>query len=128
MLVFVKLFNNLKSKIHTCSLRQLCQSLSFRPTEKSSQITPQREANLCRASNEDFSFLEMTRLSIGIFFLDKNQKYFLKINMRMSNIARGFNHGDTMHISRFSLTYSFQPREHMRNYHTFPTVETVGYV
>ncbi|BDU26718.1 hypothetical protein FLGSB24_34620 [Flavobacterium sp. GSB-24] len=35
--------------------------------EKSSQVTPQRKANLCRASNEDFSSVEMTKK-------EKNQK------------------------------------------------------
>jgi hypothetical protein len=34
---------------------------------KSPQVTPQRESNLCRASREDFSFAEMTRLCVTVF-------------------------------------------------------------
>ena len=31
--------------------------------EKSPQVTPQRKTNLCRASSEDFSFVEMTKIT-----------------------------------------------------------------
>jgi hypothetical protein len=41
---------------------QSLHNLVISTKEKSPQVTPQRKPNLCRASHEDFSFVEMTRL------------------------------------------------------------------
>ena len=56
--------------------------------EKSPREARQRLAYWTGVTCGDFSFVEMTRLCV-------------------SNIARGFNRGNTMHLFHFSLSYGF---------------------
>jgi hypothetical protein len=41
----------------------------FDQREKSSQVALQREYNLCRSGNEDFSFVEMTNLCVQFIII-----------------------------------------------------------
>ncbi|EJG03080.1 hypothetical protein FF52_02770 [Flavobacterium sp. F52] len=64
---FVKVLNQ---KLRNFNINKLTIIIVISTKEKSPQVTPYRKANLCRASNEDFSFVEMTKMrKFMIYFL-----------------------------------------------------------